>query len=160
MNDHAMPLVRLVRQRMPGFVETLGAFVRRLTVTDTTLAEFNSSTMLLGMAILMLDPWPTLDAQGINIPIFRAMLEIASEHGWGFIFLALGVLQSGANLGGNIALRKIAAFAAAVLWGLLMSLGFVTYPPSFFVPVCGAMCLVQAVVYLRLSLLQEGLRRA
>lgn len=160
MNAHAMPFVRFVHRRLPGLFESLGSFVRRLTVTDTTLAEFNSSTMLLGMAVLMLDPWPTLDASGVNIPIFRAMLSITSEHGWGFFFLSIGALQSAANLADRLALRKLAAFVAATLWGLLAMLGTMTHPPSFFLPVCGSMALVQAAVYLRLGLLQEGLRRA
>lgn len=146
-----------VRTPLPGLLGHLAAFVRRLTVTDTTLAEFQSSTTLLAMAALMLDPWPTLT--GVSVPVFQLMMSLTSEHGWGFVFLIVGMLQSAVNLTQHQSGRKVMAFIAAVLWGLLFALGCMARPISFFVPVCGSACVVQALTYLRLGILQEVIRR-
>lgn len=153
-----MPVVRFARRHLPSVFGILGTFVRRLTVTDTTLAEFQSSTTFLAMAMLMLDPYPTLT--GVNVPIFVLMLHITSEFGWGIVFLCVGVAQSLANLLQSAPARKVMAFVAASAWGLLFALGCFASPPSFFVPVCGAACFVQCLVYLRLGILQEAIRRA
>lgn len=147
-----------VRTPVPDFIRLLAAFVRRLTVTDTTIAEFQSSTTFLAMSVLMLDPWPTLTA--VNVPIFVLMLQIMSEPQWGVLFLVVGAGQSIVNLFGFQYGRKLLAFIAAVVWGLLFALGCMASPPSFFVPVCGVACAVQGLVYLRLAVMQEAIRRA
>lgn len=146
--------------KLPGPLKMMGAFVKRLTLTDTTLAEFHSSTTFLTMAILMLDPYPTLSAPGIQVPIFTLMTQITTETGWGLIFLVIGALQSMMNILKHTYGRKVMAFLSAILWGLLCALGSMATPPSFFVPVCGTAALVQALVYLRLGLLQESVRHA
>jgi hypothetical protein len=151
-------IVSRVALKVPSFIEVLGSFVKRLTITDTTLAEFHSSTTFLAMAALMLDPYPTLS--GVQVPIFTLMLQITTEFGWGLIFLVIGGAQSIVNITRYQYGRKVAAFFSAVLWGLLFALGWMASPPSFFVPVCGTACLVQCLVYLRLGLLQEAVRRA
>lgn len=144
----------VVRRPLPGALRLLSTAVHKLTVTDTTIAEFGSSLAFFAMAALMLDPFPTLNASGVNIPIFQMMLAITSEKGWGVLFLSVGLVQTAANFSKHLVWRKHAAFIAAVVWGLLAILGASTHPASFFLAVCGAKCAVQCVVYLRLGIIK------
>ena len=144
----------VARRPLPSALKLLSTAVHKLTVTDTTIAEFGSALAFFAMAGLMLDPFPTLDAPGVNIPIFQMLLAITSEAGWGVLFFCVAIIQTAANLTKHLVWRKHAAFISAVVWLLLAILGASTRPASFFLAVCGAKCAVQCVVYLRLGIIK------
>ena len=134
-----------------------GAFwrcVALLTMTDTTLAEFQSSTTLIAMGVLMLDPWPTLPGLGSRA-VQLHMVSLMSEHQWGILFFGFGLLQSIANLARASYPRQLLAFMASCIFGLMAALGAISKPAGFFLPVFGVAALVQALVYLRVSIARD-----
>ena len=134
-----------------GFKKVFDRFLHVLTETDTTLAEFGSSTSLLAIGVILAMPSESLAS---NIPLFSLMLNVAPEAPWwALFFLSLGVAQSLANLNRRIQVRRPLAFACATAFGFLGLLGTISTAP---VLILGALFLVQslvnALVYLRLGL--------
>lgn len=144
-----------------SLIARLDHFIGMLTLTDTTLAEFQSSTTLLFFAFIFLNPWPTLTA--LPDP-YSAMSRVMSEREWGAACLVLGGWQSAANWQRNGTGRKVAAFIACLFFSFISVLlaivsADVASGPIFFgvptrpvIPCLLVMSFVQALVYLRLSL--------
>lgn len=144
-----------------SLIARLDHFIGMLTLTDTTLAEFQSSTTLLFFAFIFLNPWPTLTA--LPDP-YSVMSKVMSESGWGVTCLILGGWQSTVNWQRNGTGRKVAAFIACLFYGFLSVLlaivsadavggtGFFGVPTRPVIPCLLVMSFVQALVYLRLSL--------
>lgn len=136
-----------------GLKALVDGLIRLLTETDTTLAEFGSSTTLLLCGALLLLPYDALSAS--PWPLGAAMLSVMSENLWGGLFLGLGIVQSVANLKRNVPWRRRTAFASAAVFGFIGMLGARVRPISLF----GAMCKVQALVQVLVGL-HLGVREA
>ena len=134
-----------------GIKKMLDRFLVVLTETDTTLAEFGSSTSLLFIGLILAAPVASLDAK---IPLFNLMLNVAPEAPWWALgFISLGAAQSFANLNRRIEIRRVLAFVCATAFGFLGLLGTISTAP---VLILGSLFMVQslvnALVYLRLGL--------
>jgi hypothetical protein len=119
--------------------------------TDTTLAEFWSSTMLLAWGIGFLDPWPEPAGCAESI-VAQSVGEFGGEVLLGSICLLLGAAQSFGNLKGSRRVRRVSAFCASVFFGFLCILALGWMPSAVFAKTTAVASFVQAIVYLRLSL--------
>jgi hypothetical protein len=117
----------------------LDHLVRLLFETDTTLAEFGSSTTLIFLgAILALPEESLISGSGL----FVQMKHVIPEGGWSALFLLLGSAQAAANLTRSPRWRRRVAFTLAVVFAFVGFLGARVTPISLF----GAVCKVQAIV--------------
>ena len=141
------------------FTEAVWNFLALLTLTHTTLAEFQSSTTLLFMGAWFLLPGPVTSANA-------RLVEIMPEAQWGLLFLGVGLCQSVANVFRVSYARQFAAIVATFLFATLASFGFLVRPAWPFAPaVFAAAALVQGLVFVSLSLARmyrrvNGLRHA
>jgi hypothetical protein len=156
-------MLRPIRASVLAFLDAL---MDRLTITNTTLAEFQSSVTLLFFAVIFLNPWPTLS----RLPVYGSMLYLMPEWGWGVTCLVLGAMQGVVHALRYMTGRIIAAFCSCAFYGFLSVLlamassnvpdspffGVPTYPV---IPCLAVSSLVQAFVYLRLSLRQDARER-
>ena len=141
------------------FWKLIKTLIDMLTNTGTTLAEFQSSTTLLVLGWVFLNPWPTLTL----LPVYNSMLAVMPEWAWGVACALLGAWQSASNLRHDKKNRRLSAFVIACFFGFLMFLlmmssartspqspffGVPTYPV---IPFLGIASLTQAFVYLHLS---------
>jgi hypothetical protein len=126
--------------------------VNRLTVTETTLVEFWSSTMLLWLGAMFLDSGETLIA---NVPFHAHLMALMPEHQWGILLGSVGLLQSFANAMHAEYARKFTAITTAGLFFILAFLAHATEPVSPFFAVFGTSGLVMSVAYISLSLAHE-----
>jgi len=124
-------------------------FLRLLTETDTTLAEFTSSTTLLFVGAILALPTAALVPR---VPLFHSMASFWPEMAWAACFFALGTIQSAANLSRNRKARRSAAFVAASFFGFLGILGASVHPISILGVVFGVHALTQGITYLRLGM--------
>lgn len=128
--------------------ETLKNFLSLLTLTSTTIAEFQSSTTFLLLGLFLAMPWGELNP---SVPYHAELLTIMPETAWVAAFLCLGVAQSVANIGRHSFWRMAMAFVAATSWTYLSILGMLVHPPSLFAPAFVGMALVQALCFLVMS---------
>jgi hypothetical protein len=126
--------------------------VNRLTETDTTLAEFWSSTMLLGLGVMFLDSGETLIA---NVPFHAHLMALMSERHWGLLLGSVGIFQAVSNLARANYARQFTAITASFLFFTLAFLAHATAPVSPFFAVFGTSGIVMSVSYISLSLAHE-----
>jgi len=138
-------LVRPLILRLENVAE---AVLKTLVRTDTTLIEFQSSTTFLAFAAMMFSGEHLFS----NLPIYGAMQRFASERVWGLVCLLLGGVQSAANLYHHRHWRRTAAFGAACGWAFIAILIELVTPWTTALPVYAGFSLMQAIVYLRLSI--------
>jgi hypothetical protein len=121
---------------------------------ETSLAEFWSSTWLLSwggwtiVSHLAAHPEDTF-AIGTS---YRLLSEIAPDWSWGLAAVGLGLAQAGMNLKKWRKGRRNVAFIVACFFAFVGALILVPTPASATPPVWAVAALVQALVYLRLSL--------
>lgn len=134
---------------------------RLLTETDTSLAEFWGSTLLIAVAIWLLFPFGPLfeipDTFELT-PVYTLMATVMPEKTWAGFSLGLGILQAWGNLTRNRPRRSAAAFAAAMFFGFISMLALVSAAESLLVPIFGVASFVEGLVYLRLSFFREPRR--
>ncbi len=122
-----------------------------LTATETTLAEFWGSTMLMGMGFWLMLPFDTFE----SIPAYSVMERLMPESAWGACAIVLGGFQSYANVSHRESLRIFAAFFSSVMFAFVGSLALLSEPASLLAPICGTASFIEGVVYLRLSFLKR-----
>lgn len=128
--------------------------IRLLTATDTTLAEFASSTTLIAIGGILAMP---SDALTPTVPLFQSMLNVMPEHPhWSACFIGLGIFQAVANLTRSHPARRYAAFCCAAFYGFVGFLGVYVHPISLLGATFKVHSLVQALVYLHLGVGREG----
>ncbi len=130
-----------------GLKKGLDIILRLLTQTDTTLAEFLSSSALMAVGFIMALPQETLT---LGTPMYEAMRRFLPEGGWALAFFAFGLFQSVANLTRNKKMRRLAAFWCFVFFGFVGALGAVVYPVSLFGAFCKVDAVGNAIIYLQL----------
>ena len=133
-----------------GFRDLLNSLVRLLTVTDTTLAEFWGSTMLILMGVWLLLPMDTFR----SIPAYRVMDSVAPEATWGLAAIAVGGFQAFGNLSRSLPSRSHSAFVASVMFGFVAVLAIRSSSESLLAPICGTASFIEGVIYLRLAFLK------
>jgi hypothetical protein len=129
-------------------------FVRLVTDTDTTIAEFWGSTTLLLMGFWFILPYRTFD----TIPAYHIMAEMMDEEGWGLCTIFLGLVQAVGNITKRYYFRVPGAFFASVMYLFVASLAISSEPASLLAPICGTASFVEGLVYLRLSFLKDAVR--
>jgi FtsH-binding integral membrane protein len=136
----------------------IAALARLITESDTTLAEFWSSTMLVVMGAWLLVPF----APGTfaTLPTYKLMAHMAPEWIWGFAAMGLGAVQSFANLARNRGVRRSAAFVCSIFLGFVAMLVFISVPESLMPPICGVAAFLDGVVFLHLRSRMENRLRA
>lgn len=140
---------RRIRLKFDIIVDRL---LSTLTETETSLAEFWGSTMLMTAGFWLLLPWETFSWT----PAYRLMASIAPEPAWGIVGLAVGGYQSAANVAHSRSHQRRSAFVASVFCAFIFSLALVSGPFSLLTPTWGTASLLQGIVYLRLSLDGRG----
>ena len=124
-------------------------FLRLLTETETTLAEFTSSMTLLFVGVILAMPTEALVPR---VPLFHSMAAFWPELAWAGCFFILGAIQSAANLSRHRKARRNAAFVAACFFGFLGILGASVHPISILGCVFGIHAFTQGITYLRLGM--------
>lgn len=124
-----------------------------LTVTDTTLFEFCSSTTLVVMGLTLAHPAESLTD---TVPLFRLMRYLAPEWAWSAVFLIAGVIQSIANLRLHPKARRLAAGLACFAFGTVACCGMAPRPISLLGMVLGVQAAVDAFVFVRLGVRGES----
>lgn len=130
-------------------------FLSLFTLTDTTLVEFESSTTLILLGVMLLLPGQSLLQ---TTPFHAILLALLPEPWWGVIALAFGLGQSLANMLRLSWGRKASAFGCACLYGFLAICALKV--KSIFLPFLFTLSLVQAFVYLRITIAREQLKNA
>jgi hypothetical protein len=124
----------------------LAKVLQVLTETDTTLAEFWTSTMLFGWALFFFDPWPAGSGT-----IYFHMAQVLPELVWGILCGALAIVMSYGNVTRTLRFRRVGAFLSSVLFLFVTMIGMAADIHALYVPTYATNSLVMAVVYLRLS---------
>ena len=141
----------------------LDFLIRMLTETSTTLAEFVSSTTLIFLGLLMLQPFESgyLTREVLSqtaSPLTNMMLALMRENAWGALFLVFGVFQAVANLSRSFRARRLAAFCCGLLFTFIGLLGVSVRPVSLFGAMCKVHAIGQGLVYLTLGVRGSGAR--
>jgi hypothetical protein len=139
--------------RPRGFRKLFQQFIKILTTTDTTLAEFASSTTLILIGGVLAQPGAQLTA---NTPLFVLMLHVAPEWVWALVLLAVGALQSAGNLVHGMGARRVAAMLSFIAFGFVCVLGLSVTPLSILGATLGVQAFVMGIVYLRLGVSGAG----
>ena len=124
-------------------------FLRLLTETETTLAEFTSSMTLIFVGLILAMP---TDALVPRVPLFHSMAAFWPEMAWAGCFFLLGVVQSAANISRLRTSRRYVSFLAACFFGFLGILGLSVHPISILGCVFGVHAFTQGITYLRLGM--------
>jgi hypothetical protein len=136
----------------------VAALARLITESDTTLAEFWSSTMLVVVGAWLLVPFSP--STFTALPTYRLMSHLAPEWCWGFAAMGLGAVQSFANLTRNRDARRNSAFVNSIFLGFVAMLVFVSVPESLMPPLCGTAAFLDGVIFLHLRSQMENRLRA
>lgn len=146
--DAVDTLAAVVAKASNGFHRLLDAAMEMLTRTETTLAEFISSTTLIYVGVVLALPEQGLVA---GSGLYTAMRRLMPEGWWAVVFLAAGLFQSFANLYRSQFLRRMAASVAAAVFAYIGFLGIRVSPVSLFGAMCKAHALGQVIVWLHLG---------
>ncbi len=139
------------------FVWLVERLVALLVRTETSLAEFWSSTLLLVWAAGFFSRAPLPEGNAVH-EIAVMVRPIGGQLFLGVLCLTVGLAQSIGNLAGYYRLRQLSAFVTAVLYGFLSLLGFHAVPTAIFNRTAAVAALVSGIVYLRFSLSLMGRR--
>lgn len=131
-----------------GLRRIFESLVRLLTETDTTLAEFASSTVCVCVGALLALPTVALTP---SVPLFSLMAYCLPEWAWATLFVTVGLAQALGNLFRIRWARRASAFILFTLFGFLGVLGGMAHPVSVLGTVFGVHSIVQGIVYLRLG---------
>jgi hypothetical protein len=128
-----------------------GGLIAMLVRTDTTIAEFWSSTLLIA--------WSLFFAFPISRPRSEVMQDLVDMMGpvggrWTLaaICLGLGAAQALANFNRHRKWRRKLAFGCSVFYGFISILTFYALAGAILVYTAAVCSLVSGVIYLRLSL--------
>ena len=123
-----------------------------LRYTDPTLVQLSCALVTAAWGLMLVLPFTSW---GHSI-LYRPLLRVLPEDGWGWLFLVTGLAHVMATLAERYYGRRWLSFVGLLQWSVIATLFFTGQPTATATVMYGAAALAHAWVFVRVGLLNNN----